>query len=374
MGKTNRGTPLPPDWGDASRKQQLRRRLLVWFADNARDLPWRKSRDPYSIWISEIMLQQTQVVSVCDYFTRFLERFPTALELAAAPESEVLRYWEGLGYYRRARQLHAAAQQIVAVHGGEFPRDFDQILALPGIGRYTAGAISSIAFDERAPILEANTVRLFSRLMLLRETPSTSAAQKQLWAFAAEILPRKNTGAFNQALMELGAEVCRPRGPDCEACPVATLCPTFAARLQDQIPAPKKKVQYEDVTEAAIVVTHGQRVLLRRRSAGERWAGLWDFPRTPVSNDAANWPGEILSAVAQQTGARIHLGNLFTTIKHAVTRFRITLHCYHADCVSPPPAGPDLEWIRPGRLTEYPLSVTGRRISLLLEESSGPHE
>ena len=207
----------------------FRGRLRSWYANKARDLPWRQTRDPYRIWVSEVMLQQTQVETVKPYFQRFLKAFPNVKRLAAAKEEEVLRLWEGLGYYRRGRQLHAAAVKIVDEHGGRFPREVPSLLALPGIGRYTAGAIASIAFDRRAPILEANTIRLHARLIGYRQDPAKSAGQKLLWEAAEDVLPRKEVARFNQALMELGSLVCTPRRPRCEQCPVSNLCAVFAA-------------------------------------------------------------------------------------------------------------------------------------------------
>ena len=174
---------------DAKWKSTLRRKLLKWFDENQRDLPWRKNKTPYRIWVSEIMLQQTQVATVVDYYKRFLKRFPTVKKLAAAQEAEVLKLWEGLGYYRRARQLHAAAKLVVQQHGGKFPTDFDSVLALPGIGRYTAGAILSISQDQQQPILEGNTIRLFARLMEMKSDPRTTSNQKALWEFSQSILP-----------------------------------------------------------------------------------------------------------------------------------------------------------------------------------------
>ena len=186
-------------------KQQLRRRLLRWFARHRRDLPWRRTRDPYAIWVSEVMLQQTQVATVEPFFLRFLERFPTLADLAAADEHEVLRLWEGLGYYRRARQLHQAAQRVLQQWQGRMPRDIVQLQSLPGIGRYTAGAILSIAFDDRQPILEGNTMRLYSRLLADRGDPRSAAGQRRLWEFAAEILPRKQVGRIQSGADGVGS-------------------------------------------------------------------------------------------------------------------------------------------------------------------------
>ena len=210
---------------DSAWLRSFRRRLLAWFDQNARVLPWRRSRDPYAVWLSEIMLQQTQVATVIGYFDRFLARFPTIEALARADEHEVLRLWEGLGYYRRARQLHRAARIIVAEHGGRFPRDPSIVRRLPGIGRYTAGAILSIAFDAREPILEANTLRLLSRLLCYDGDPRSPDGQRLLWAMAEALLPRRGSGRLNQALMELGSEVCTARSPRCEQCPVAPAVP-----------------------------------------------------------------------------------------------------------------------------------------------------
>ncbi len=228
--------PLPgTDW-----KRTFRRRLLAWYRRHARDLPWRRTRDPYAVWVSEIMLQQTQVATVESYFPRFMAALPTIQTLAAAGEDDVLRLWEGLGYYRRARQMHAAARKIVSDFAGEFPRQTDDVRGLPGIGRYTAGAILSIAFDAREPIVEANTLRLLARLLAFREDPLGGSGQRLLWHFAEDLLPQRDSGAFNQALMELGSMVCTPRQPRCEACPVAELCPTRLQGLQEVIPRPRR--------------------------------------------------------------------------------------------------------------------------------------
>lgn len=355
-------TPLAP----ARWRRDLQRRMLAWFGEHARDLPWRRTRDLYAIWISEIMLQQTQVVTVIGYFERFLARFPTVVELAAADEHEVLRLWEGLGYYRRARQLHAAAKHIVEHHAGKFPETFDEVFALPGIGRYTAGAILSIGRDEPLPILEANTIRVLSRLLAYRGDVYAKAGQDTLWQFAEEILPTERIGLFNQSLMELGASLCTPRDPSCLLCPVSSLCPTNKAGLQAQIPSPKQKMQYEEVTEAAVVLRNrAGEVLVRRCQPGERWAGLWDFPRTTFTNVK-----QLTSAVQQLTNVRFQLGESMTTLKHGVTRFRITLLVYSAKytagrLVDDPE---QIRWLPSEELSALPLSVTGRKIADLLRK------
>jgi A/G-specific adenine glycosylase len=351
---------------------RFRRRILAWFRRHARDLPWRRTRDPYAIWVSEIMLQQTQVVTVIGYFERFLAAFPSIADLAAADEQQVLRLWEGLGYYRRARQLHSAARVIVAEHQGRFPRDPQQIRALPGIGRYTAGAIASIGWDAREPILEANTIRVFSRLLAYRGDPQKNAGQQRLWEFAENVLPERDIGLFNQALMELGSELCRPRDPLCDQCPVRTLCPTLRLGLQEEIPLPKQKTKYEARHEAAVIVRRGDRVVLRRCGPDERWAGLWDFPRFPVAARRGEPLNQQLErALEELTGLAVVVGRKSATIKHGVTRFRITLDCYEADGTTGRlSSGRNIRWVRISELEHYPLSVTGRQISRLAVDSS----
>jgi len=277
--------PDSHDLPDASWRRRFRQRLRRWYADHARDLPWRRTRDPYAIWVSEIMLQQTQVATVEAYFKRFLRAFPTIEALARVEEPAVLRLWEGLGYYRRARQLHRAAKIIMAQHGGRFPDDLDAARKLPGVGRYTAGAVLSIAFDLRAPILEANTTRLFSRLLAYDGQPSSAAGQRLLWAMAEAVLPRRGAGRLNQALMELGGMVCGLGAPRCEACPVAPLCRAHLRGLQTRIPPPKAKRPLEAIHEAAVLIRRRGRVLLVRCGEGGRWAGLWDLPRFAIQAD-----------------------------------------------------------------------------------------
>ena len=358
-------SPLTSQW-----KQSFRRRLLAWYAMHARDLPWRRSSNPYRVWVSEVMLQQTQVETVKAYFQRFMKAFPTVKKLAAADEQEVLRLWEGLGYYRRARGLLASAQQIVAEHGGRFPRDVKTLQTLPGIGRYTAGAIVSIAYDERAPILEANTIRLFARLIGYREDPTKSAGQKVLWQTAEEVLPRKEIANFNQALMELGSLVCKPANPLCDECPVASLCVANETGTQASIPQPSKKVKFTDLSEAAVVVRKKGKVLLRKCAKDERWAGLWDFPRFALESEGPLFVhDELIAKVQSQTGITIEPGGLLKTIKHGVTRYRITLDCYEANYASGKlklPADKTLRWCAKKELSDLPLSSTGRKIAKLI--------
>jgi A/G-specific adenine glycosylase len=365
MTATEKSLPFDSAW-----LREFRRRLRAWYGQHARELPWRGTRDPYAVWLSEIMLQQTQVETVKPYFQRFLTALPTIRGLADADEQQVLRLWEGLGYYRRARQLHQAARRIVADHGGRFPCDPQAVQRLPGIGRYTAGAILSIAFDQRRPILEANTVRVFSRLLAYEGPTTTSAGQKLLWAAAEAVLPSRDVGRFNQALMELGSEVCRARGPACEVCPAAGLCHAHLRGLQNEIPRPKPRRQFEDVSEAAVLVRRRGRVLLIQWPEGRRWAGLWDFPRFAVhGNQTAEIRRALVDNVRRLTGVTISPGEHRKTLRHGVTRFRITLDCYDAEYVSHHGGGTEnlaQKWVWPAALEHYPLSSTGRKLAGLV--------
>lgn len=318
------------------------------------------------------MLQQTQVKTVIEYYRRFLKRFPNIRSLAEADESEVLKLWEGLGYYRRARQLHAAAKSIMSVHGGRFPTEFAQVVALPGIGRYTAGALLSIALDRRLPILEGNTIRLFARLLALPTDPRLSSNQARLWEFAENILPEKRVGDFNQALMELGSEICKPIQPNCPQCPLMNLCPTFARGLQQQIPAAGKKTNYESVTEAIVLVKRKDKFLVKQCQPGERWAGLYDFPRfqidpsSPKTTQRASGSGSVEAQLANfvkcETGLDLELVKLPWVRRHGVTRFRIQLLAFESTKITGRLSmkNSPWTWITMFQLNEIALNITAR--------------
>jgi len=372
-GSTRSVRPADPIWHDAPWRQRLRRSLLGWFAKEARELPWRSDPTPYHVWVSEVMLQQTQVATVIDYYQRFLAAYPTLAELAAADEQELMRLWEGLGYYRRARSLHAAAKQIVADHGGDFPQTYAETLALPGIGRYTAGAILSISGDQRLPILEGNTVRVYSRWTGLREPVTTPAAKETLWEIATAMLPRRGSGQFNQAAMELGALVCKPKAPQCDRCCVRSHCQAYALGLQDVIPGKVKSLDYQARQEFALVVpiVGTAAVLLCRVPAGQRWAGLWDFPRWTQGD--AQTIQQAAAGLSRRLGCEVRPvtpHQPLATLKHAVTRYRITLQVHRAApieaaSIALPPD--DFRLVLPGEFDTVPLSVTGRKIAALLD-------
>jgi A/G-specific adenine glycosylase len=360
--------------------------LLRWFEHNARPLPWREDPKPYHVWVSEIMLQQTQVATVLPYYERWMRTFPTIADLAAADETQLMRLWEGLGYYRRVRSMHAAAKKVVAEFGGRFPSDFDAVISLPGVGRYTAGAVLSISGDARHPVLEGNTQRVYSRWIALRQSPTQKDANRLLWRFADEMLPRKGSGQFNQAAMELGALICVPKAPKCDACPVRSFCAAHRLGLQHDIPGRIKRIDYQSRTEFALVVRRpadsaagtGEpsgandeaEYLLRPLPEGSRWAGLWDFPRpteidTESVSGAADW-------LAGQLGVPVASGPRWKTIRHAVTKYRISLHVHLATVTRESEPPEPWKWVPQKEFDELPMSVTGRKIAnALATETQG---
>lgn len=389
---------------DAKWFSAVRRSLVAWYRQNARDLPWRGVDDPYRVWVSEIMLQQTQVNTVREYFPRFIDRFPTIADLAQAPQSEVLRLWEGLGYYRRARQLHAAAIEVVGRHKGQFPSEPEDVQALPGIGRYTAGAILSIGFDQRRPIIETNTARVWRRLLALRGHLGNGAEERLLWLAAERVLPeQKGAGTVNQALMELGAIICRPREPRCLECPVFSCCLAAKAGLQREIPVTRAGPVVESVFERVVVIRKGSWLLLTQREQGSRWGGLWDFVRFPIDTGGIPPSGKIPPAIARATyqevrrltGLQVDSLVRLGTIQHQVTRFKITLEAFAANFVAgklvspvrgarPPSADTnaatssketakngsfaDLRWMEIEGIERLPLHVSARRVAKLAIE------
>jgi len=343
--------------------------LLAWYRSHARDLPWRRTTDPYRIWISEIMLQQTTVAAVIPYFERFVSQFPTVKDLAEASETEILRLWEGLGYYRRAKNLHRAAKVVTELYDGKFPEDLASLRGLPGIGRYTAGAIASFAFDVVAPIVEANTRRLYCRLLGEDGDSSTSAGESILWEFAESILPKKHPGQLNQALMELGGSICLPRDPQCEACPVQQHCYAYQHKMQSTIPRPKRKAAITEITEASVAIMNRSKYLLRRRKSSERWSGLWDFVRFEIDSQSRELDQDhVVATVHEKTGMTVELGPQVLELKHGVTRYRITLKCFVAKKL----AGrlrelEEWKWVSADDFDSFPLSVTARRFAIQLQ-------
>jgi A/G-specific adenine glycosylase len=368
---------------DAGWVSRVQDRLAVWFATARRSLPWRVDRDPYRILVSEMMLVQTTVAAAGPYFERFIQRFPDVWSLAEADEAEVLKAWEGLGYYRRARQLHAAARIIVAEHGGEVPQDVGRVRALPGVGRYIAGAVVSQAFDHPEPILEANSRRVLARLIAWRGPSDSSKALARLWECAGRLVPQRGAGDFNQSLMELGALICTPRSPSCLICPVSAECQARHEGLQDLIPESTPKAAPLLVSEVAIVPRKGMRVLAVRRGAGGLWEGFWEFPTLHLSGvNPAGRPSldETSLALAEGlrtlTGLTALVGPEVKSFKYTVTRHRVTLRVREAGNVQGGPipgnALDDVRWMDVKEVAELPFTGPARRIaSWFFDQSPG---
>ncbi len=340
--------------------------LLPWYDQHAADLPWRKPQpDPYTVWLSEIMLQQTQVETVRGYFRRFLAAYPTVEALAAAPLDAVLKQWEGLGYYSRARNLHQTARQIVAERHGRFPNTVVELMALPGIGPYTAGAIASIVFGQRAPVLDGNVIRVFARLLDLPDDVTQSRIQRQLWALAEAWLPPQRVGDYNQALMELGRTVCKPRAPLCDVCPLQAGCAAYARGTQHERPVKRRKaaIPHYDVA-AGLVRDDTDRLLIAQRPLEGLLGGLWEFP------GGKQEPGETLPKTLQrelreELGIEVVVGAHFVSVKHAFTHFRITLHAYECQCLTDEPQAlqvADWAWVAEDVLDTYSFGKADRDV------------
>lgn len=317
--------------------QAFARALTHWFATAQRDLPWREQanvNDGYRVLVSEIMLQQTTVAAVIPYYHRFLERFPDVATLAAADIDEVLPLWAGLGYYSRARNLHTAAQVIIERHGGSFPQNYDDVLALPGVGRYTAGAVCSIAFGQKAPIVDANIVRLFARLFCIEGDLKNSKNQARLWGEAQTLVQAcEEPAQFNPALMELGALICTPKNPQCDACPVSQFCCAFQTGRQQELPHTTPKKVDKQLHDVCLFIGNQSGVLLRQRTAEntERswWRGMWELPRTTVQS------GETPITAAQRLLDELEIAgeikHKLKTLKHSVTVHAIRLDCHEIE-------------------------------------------
>ncbi|HET8654322.1 MAG TPA: A/G-specific adenine glycosylase [Longimicrobiaceae bacterium] len=338
--------------------------LLAWYDGNRRDLPWRAAPgehpDPYHVWLSEVMLQQTRVETVRPYYARWLERFPTLRALADAPLDDVLKAWEGLGYYSRARNLHRAVREVADRHGGEVPDDPGAFRALPGVGRYTAGAVMSIAFGREEPLVDGNVRRVLARLMDVAE-PS----EAELWRWAAALVPGQRPGDLNQALMELGATVCTPRAPACGACPVREHCAAFAAGTQEERPRRKKARPLPREHQAVAVIERGGALLLARRPTDARLGGLWEFP------GALRLPGESTATAAERAaretlGLEVRAGEPVGVVEHTFTHVRVTYDAVRCALLGGEPRPlryDDVAWVTPAEIERLALPRAQKRLA-----------
>lgn len=366
---------LPPD-NNAWREfhiGELRRSLLNWYTHQGRELPWRNTSDPYAIWVSEIMLQQTQVKTVLPYYQRWLERFPNIQSLAEAEQQAVLMLWQGLGYYARARNLHRAAQKVMSDYGGQFPTHIEEVLKLPGIGRTTAGGILSSAFHQALPILDGNVKRVLARLAGL--LIPTKYALSFLWQGSEILLDPNNPKAFNQALMDLGATVCTPKQPTCLLCPWSNVCQAHHLNLQSVIPMSETRepIPHKLIGVAVIWNEQGQ-ILIDKRPQSGLLGGLWEFPGGKLE------PNETLAEcvvreIQEELGIGIEVLGHFMTLEHAYTHFKVTLsvhHCRHVSGEPQPIECDEVKWVTLDELDQYPFPTANQKIIATLRENGMP--
>jgi len=343
---------------------ELAEKLLAWYAVNARTLPWRGHPDPYAVWVSEIMLQQTQVDTVSPYFERWMARFPTLEALAAASEQEVLALWEGLGYYSRARNLWRAARQVWEA-GGQMPRTAADLALLPGVGRYTAAAIASMAFGQNEAALDGNIRRVLARIFNVTLPARSPEGERQLWALAQQHLPPGRAGDYNQALMDLGSQICTPRAPACLVCPLQALCQAAALGLQAERPVMSSRPPVPLWTVTAAVIWRADRVLIARRPSRGLLGGLWEFPGGKLE------PGETLPEglrreIAEELAVEIAVGAELGVYRHAYTHFKVVLHAFACTLVTgepQPQVASELCWALPAELPDFPMGKIDRQIA-----------
>lgn len=347
---------------------RLSTRLLNWYNKHKRILPWRDHPDPYAVWVSEIMLQQTRVETVIPYFERWMKLFPTITKLANADEQDVLNAWEGLGYYSRARNLHKSAKVVAQKFNGELPRNLDDLKSLAGIGKYTVGAIASMAFGMDEATLDGNLRRVFSRLFDVKEFADSPAGEKILWSLARENLPKGKAGDYNQALMDLGATICLPKNPKCLLCPLIQICEARKKGIQELRPIlkPKKKTpQYIDV---AVVVLRRDKVLLNQRPTDGLLANMWEFPNARVDSlaeDGGVSNKKLTKAIKSETKIQVKQKEALGIVNHAYTHFKVAVHVYQCDLISIP-KNKNLKWVKVKDLENYPMGKIDRQISKML--------
>ena len=349
---------------------QLQRDLLAWYEVEARDLPWRQTKDPYAIWVSEIMLQQTRVEAVLSYYARFLERFPTIEALASTPIDGVLKAWEGLGYYRRAHNLHRAAKLVIEEHGGRVPASAKELRTLPGVGPYTAGAVASIAFGLDEPVLDGNVIRVLSRLHCIGGDPTRAPARKRLRRAAELLLPRGEASRFNQSLMDLGARICRPRSPRCHECPIATHCDAHHTGREVLFPErrARKGIPHVDIVSGIVwddrPFSPGARHLIAKRNEDDMLGGLWEFPGGRVE-EGESFEEALIRELREELAIDVKVIGPFMHLDHVYTHFRITLYVYHCRHTGGEPEAiecADWTWAQPDELDAYAFPTADRKI------------
>lgn len=345
--------------------RELARLLLAWYRQHARQLPWRDQPEPYRVWVSEIMLQQTRVETVRPYFERWMALFPTVHDLANASEQAVLQAWEGLGYYSRARNLHRAARQVVEMYAGEIPSKREQLEKLPGIGRYTAGAIASIAFGKDEPALDGNIRRVLARVYNVNLPARSPAGEHRLWELAEIVLPPGEAGDFNQAMMDLASSICTPRSPACLICPIRDCCQAYMMGIQEQRPVLTTKAAVPHYIVTAAVIQRGETVLIARRPADGLLGGLWEFPGGKVE-PGESLPEALQREIREELGAGVSVGAPFGVYQHGYTHFKVTLHAFLCQLNHQEPqalVASEIRWVTPGALVDFPMGKIDRLIA-----------
>lgn len=345
-------------------------KLLAWYGKNKRALPWRKTRNPYRIWLSEILLQQTRVEAVIPYYEKFLARFPDVFALANAPLDAVLKTWEGAGYYARARNLHRTAQIVANERDGKFPRTVEGLLELPGIGRYTAGAIASIAFNVNTPVVDGNVARVLCRVYAIREDPKVGATQKKLWDAATALLPKGHARDFNQALMELGATICLPKNPRCLLCPVQKDCAARQLGIQYELPVKRAKKELPHKIIAAGVIYKRGKILIQQRLSEGLLGGLWEFPGGKVEADES-LAECVAREVREELGIEIRVGKEILAVDRAYSHFSITLHAFRCEFVAGRvklASAQNWKWVAPRELEHYAFPAANKKIIQALRQ------
>ncbi len=339
----------------------IRRKLLAWFRRRARSLPWRTARDPYAIWVSEIMLQQTQIATVIPFYERFLKAFPTLRRLARAPVERVLRIWSGLGYYRRARHLHQAARNLVGSHGGQFPQDYQQARALPGVGDYTARAILSMAFRQPYAVVDGNVARVVARLLALKGNLHQREFRRAVEAYLETLLARRDPGNFNQALMELGQTVCLPRAPRCNACPLRDGCQARQRGCPESFPEPRPRRATESRHLAAALIRRAEKVALIRGLDDGLLPDLWNFPSAFGDSQSAA-RSRLQQKLADLTGCTVLLADSLARLRHGITYRSIQVEVYPAQIRSPR-QDKAFRWVPLSKLSQGAVSQLARKIA-----------
>ncbi len=349
-------------------KNKIQKKLLQWFKKKGRDLPWRKTKDPYAIWVSEIMLQQTQVATVIPYYHKFLKSFPTIKHLAKANLSKVLKVWEGLGYYSRARNLHRASQIVLNHFHGRIPDTLRDLLSLPGIGRSTAGAILSFAFRKEAPILDGNAKRVFSRLFAVSESPGERKTEQLLWEISQSLIPKRFSNPFNQALMDLGSMLCTSKEPECDRCPLRHFCKGRASGEPERYPSKglKKAIPHREAVSA--VIKKDGKVLLNQRPPVGLLGGLWEFPNWRIEEEKRlRLRLRLRNCIKKEMGTNVEVEESIGTFKQTYSHFKLTLYVYHCRAVGGNRKG---KWVPIRKLRLLPMSRIHRRIAQMIDKKT----